>query len=141
MLLNVKGMTQSFLLISLTLGQFAQATLTPTRADRGQSKVFFDIPNSGGRQEACIIPRFLPGVKYAKDALETMQELCSLNFHATTVTSGQRPALACQKLNSTNPGLNIYDLSDAITSHSDKNINCSNVELYSDKDLVEKAGK
>lgn len=123
------------------MGQFAQATLTPTRADRGRSKVFFDIPNSGGRQEACIIPRFLPGVKYSNDALETMQELCSFNFHASTVMPGQRPALACQKLNSTNPGLNIYDLSDVIAKHSEKNINCSNIELYSDKDLVEKAGK
>lgn len=137
-------MTQSFFIISLTIGQVAQvaqATLTPTRADRGQSKVFFDIPNSGGRQEACIIPRFLPDVKYSKDALETMQELCSFNFYPSTLQSGQRLALACQKLNSTNPGLNIYDLSETIKNYPDKKIDCSNVDLYADKDIVEKAGK
>lgn len=141
MLLNVKRVTQSLLLVSLTLGQMAQATLTPTRPDRGQSKVFFDIPNSGGRKEACIIPRFLPGVNYSNDALETMQELCSFNLYNSTLQQGQRLALACQKLNSTNPGLNIYDLSSTFVDNLDKNINCSNVDLYADKDAVEKAGK
>ena len=106
-------MTQSFLITVFALSQFnqiAHATLTPDRKDRGQSKAFYEIPNSGGRTEACIIPRFLPGVKYPKKSLETMQELCSLNLYEQATAPGSHLALACQKTNSTNPGLNIFEV-------------------------------
>ena len=133
MLLNVKRMTQSFLLVSLTLSQFANATLTPTLPKRGQSKTFFDIPNSGGRQEACIIPRFLPGVNYSKNSLEIMQELCSLNFY-DTLQVGQKPALICQKDVSTNPGLNIFEVHPNVK----ENLDCTDVDEEKAKDLIEK---
>jgi hypothetical protein len=133
MLLKTKGMTQSFLLTVFAVAQFnqmANATLTIDRKDRGQSKAFFEIPNSGGRMEVCIIPRFLPGVKYSKKSLETMQDLCSLNLYETVTAPGTHLALACQKTNSTNPGLNIFEVPPEMHG-----ITCD------ESDKLEKAGK
>lgn len=133
MLLKSKGMNRSFLATVFAfaqLSQVASATLTPTRADRGQSKTFYEIPNSGGRAEACIIPHFLPGVKYPKKSLEAMQDLCSLNLYTEVTAPGTHLALACQKTNSTNPGLNIFEVPPEMHGAS-----CD------DSDKLEKAGK
>lgn len=127
--------------ISLVTLQFqtalAQSTLTPTRSDRGQAKYFFQIPGTD-RKEACIVPRFLPGVEYPKKALETMNELCKYTLYPVELAE-QETMLACQKLNSTNPGLNLYDISKAI--NQGKHVNCSNVEILDDQDLAKKIGK
>lgn len=115
----------------------AQSTLTPTRADRGQAKYFFSIPGTD-RKEACIVPRFLPGVEYPKKALETLTELCSYTFYPIE-NEQQEQMVACQKLNSTNPGLNLYDISKAVKAG--KKVTCANVDILDDQDLLKKLGK
>ena len=127
--------------ISLVTLQFqtalAQSTLTPTRPDRGEAKYFFQIPGTD-RKEACIVPRLLPGVDYPKKALESLKDLCSYTLYPLE-NEQQEQMIACQKLNSTNPGLNLYDISKAVKAG--KKVTCDNVEALDDEDLIKKIGK
>lgn len=76
------------------------ATLTPLLAGRGERKVEHAVP--GRAAEVCIIPKHLDLGKYSDKDLSNESKLCALDFNVNSV--------ACAKLNSTNPGLDIFAL-------------------------------
>lgn len=86
------------------------ATLTPT-FERGEKNIYHTSPR--GVQEVCVIPKKFPGGKYKKKDLKKEQELCHASFYDVTPeeqVQGYTTAGVCAKLNSTNPGVNIYKL-------------------------------
>jgi hypothetical protein len=87
----------------------AQATLTPT-IKRGDKNIYFNSPN--GVQEVCVIPKHYPDIKYKKKNLKKEVELCSYNFYPSN-DSAQPTVALCPKTNSTNPGVNIFEIDTA----------------------------
>src|SRR5215510_15312004 len=75
------------------------ATLTP-QVQRGEKII--EIPVAGRRAEICIIPKHFQDADYSKKDLKTEEELCALQ-------EGNN-ATVCPKINSTNPGLDFYDI-------------------------------
>lgn len=86
------------------------ATLTPT-FERGEKNVYHISPR--GIQEVCVIPKKYPGAKYSKKDLKKEIELCNASFYDVTpeeAAQGRKTVALCSKQNSTNPGVNIYEL-------------------------------
>ena len=69
-------------------------------ADRGERTV--DIPVPGRNAEICVIPKHLDMERYFDKDIEIEKELCNIDVH--------KNAAVCPKLNSTNPGLDLYSL-------------------------------
>lgn len=90
------------------------ATLTPERTDRGEQILRFDVP--GRAPELCVIPHHFDGGKYSDKDLATEQALCSLNFRENVAI--------CPKLNSTNPGINVYKIPDGYSREQVERMNC-----------------
>ncbi|MGH9875562.1 MAG: hypothetical protein ACRD9S_24155 [Pyrinomonadaceae bacterium] len=91
----------------------AHATLTP-QVQRGEKII--EIPVAGRRAEICIIPKHFQDADYSKKDLKTEEELCALQVG--------KNAAVCPKINSTNPGLNIYDVPEGSTAQTVEAANC-----------------
>lgn len=86
------------------------ATLTPT-FERGEKNVYHMSPR--GIQEVCVIPKKYPGAKYSKKDIKKEIELCNSSFYDVTpeeAAQGRKTVALCSKQNSTNPGINVYEL-------------------------------
>jgi len=106
----------------------AQATLTPT-IERGDKNIYFTSPR--GVQEVCVIPKHYDNAKYSKKDLKTEQELCSYSFYKLSEAeknTGLNEAAICAKLNSTNPGINIFETSDELTKEYLEGNGCKDKE-------------
>jgi hypothetical protein len=73
------------------------------------------ITQTGGeRTDYCFLPKTLPGFPYREKSLrkdqETEAELCGYDLYATNTRLA-----ACPKLNSTNPGIKIFELDKEVT--------------------------
>lgn len=94
----------------------AQATMTPTY-ERGLKNVYFTSPN--GVQEVCVIPSHYPEIKYKKKDQKKEEKLCSYSFYDTSASDqaeGKETVALMPKLNSTNPGVNIYEIPKGATA-------------------------
>ena len=107
----------------------ALATLN-LEASRGSKSV--EIPVQGSRSELCVIPKHFGQGAYSKKDAKREEALCALN----TSTN----AAACAKLNSTNPGLDIYTVPEGSTSEKVRAANCS-IKDEKGKSLAKKVAK
>jgi hypothetical protein len=106
----------------------ALATMTPT-FERGEKTTYFSSPR--GVQEVCIIPKKYPGAKYQKKDLKKEQELCNYSFYPTTAAddaAGKKTVALCAKTNSTNPGVNIFEIPDQQTKLELEKKGCEGAE-------------
>lgn len=93
-------MAQLVLLAAMSLvPAFAFAGLS-ARSQRGERIVDFPVP--GRNAEVCVIPKHFDGTKYFDKDSEVETWLCNMDL--------RKNAAVCPKLNSTNPGLDIYSL-------------------------------
>lgn len=92
------------LALQLTLSSGAQATITPGYA-RGEALIWHEVPSRAA--EACVLPKHLPGAKYSEKDSKAEKDFCALNI-------GENVA-ACQKTNSTNPGLLFVEPPDGVS--------------------------
>lgn len=86
------------------------ATLTPT-FERGERNVYHISPR--GVQEVCVIPKKYPDAKYSKKDIKKEIELCNSSFYDVTpeeAAQGRTTVALCAKENSTNPGVNVFEL-------------------------------
>lgn len=119
------------LTVSLTTflsGLVSQATMTPN-FQRGEQNIYFNSPR--GVQEVCVIPKHYPDAKYSKKDLKKEKELCSYSFYPTSEeqkASGIQEAATCAKLNSTNPAVNIFEVTAGQTIESVKANKCENAD-------------
>jgi hypothetical protein len=67
---------------------------------RGEKTV--DLPLPGRNAEVCVIPKHFDAGRYFNQDIEVETQLCNIDVH--------KNAAVCPKLNSTNPGLDIYSL-------------------------------
>jgi hypothetical protein len=77
----------------------AHAALS-AHAQRGERIV--ELPVPGRAAEVCIIPKHFDGAGYFDKDIEVESQLCNIDV--------QKNAAVCPKLNSTNPGLDIYSI-------------------------------
>ncbi len=106
----------------------ALATLTPT-LERGERNVYFNSPR--GVQEVCVIPKHYPGAKYKKKDLKKEVELCNASFYDLTSeeeSQGRNSVALCAKLNSTNPGINVYELGPNQSKSDVESKDCKNAD-------------
>ena len=136
-------MKKYFYTLPLLATLSAQATLTPT-IERGDKNIYFNSP--GGIQEVCVIPKHYPEAKYSKKDLKTEEKLCSLSFYDVSVAEqqeGKSAVAICAKLNSTNPGINIFQATDKLSKQEIEAKDCSEENLAKiDKNIkLDKIGK
>jgi hypothetical protein len=84
--------------------EFAHATLT-AHLQRGEKIVEHPVP--GRNAEVCVIPKHFVGADYADKDAKVEEELCSIEVNTD--------AAVCPKMNSTNPGLDIYSIPPGFT--------------------------
>jgi hypothetical protein len=78
----------------------AHADLDP-RLQRGEKVVQIAVP--GREAEICVIPKHLSNAKYSDRDLQAEGQLCDIDEHSN--------AAVCPKINSTNPGLDFFSVS------------------------------
>ncbi len=105
----------------------------------------FDVNKAGGRQvvrftnvgpsnqEVCVLPQHFEGSAYQQTMQEggsvlqvdetKESELCSLDFHSEVFPSG-----VCPKMNSTNPGLEIFKIPNGLSKTQMEKQNCKAVD-------------
>src|SRR5215470_3605390 len=92
--------TQLLLLSVLFLGPvYAYAGLSAD-PKRGEQTVDHSVP--GRNAEVCVIPKHLDVGRYFDKDVEIEAQLCNIDEHKNSAV--------CPKLNSTNPGLDLYSL-------------------------------
>lgn len=103
----------SLLTIASLGSDFAHATLTP-HLQRGEKIV--DHAVAGRNAEVCVIPKHFSDADYADKDTKTEEELCNIEANTN--------AAVCPKLNSTNPGLDIYSIPSGFTAKKIEDANC-----------------
>src|ERR1700722_14216735 len=83
----------------------AYATLSP-HLQRGVKLVQLPVP--GRNAEVCVVPKHLVDAAYSDEDAKTEAKLCDVDVHLNSAV--------CPKLNSTNPGLDMYSLPQGSTS-------------------------
>lgn len=73
-----------------------------------------------GLSEICEYAESVEGLKIDKDDTEKLQELCEIDFYFPN-RSGEEVGV-CPKLNSTNPGTNIYTLKNTSKEEAERNL-------------------
>lgn len=101
------------LLVASLSSDFAYATLT-AHLQRGEKIIDHAVP--GRNAEVCIIPKHFSDADYAGKDAKTEQELCDIDVNTN--------AAVCPKLNSTNPGLDIYSIPQGLTANKIEAANC-----------------
>ena len=103
-----------FILSIASLGSnFAYATLT-AHLQRGEKIIDHAVP--GRNAEVCIIPKHFTDADYADKDAKKEEELCDIDVNTN--------AAVCPKLNSTNPGLDIYSIPQGSTSNKIEAADC-----------------
>ena len=74
--------------------------LLSARLSRGVKLV--ELPTPGRKAEVCVVPRHFGDVGYFDQDVQTEELLCAIDVNSN--------AAVCPKLNSTNPGLDMYSL-------------------------------
>ena len=100
--------TQLLLLPLLFLGPayaYADLSVDPTRGEQTA-----EIPVPGRNAEICVVPKHLGVERYFDKDIEIEIRLCNIDEHKNSA--------ACPKLNSTNPGLDLYSLPQGGTPQS-----------------------
>jgi len=123
------NMKKYFYSIPVLFSLSAHATLTPT-LQRGEKNIYFNSPS--GIQEVCVIPAHYPDAKYTKKDLKTEEQLCSLSFYDVSVAEeqeGKSSVAICAKLNSTNPGINIFETTQNLSKSVIEASNCTQKNL------------
>ena len=93
-------LTQLLLLCAATVVSGpAYATLSP-HLQRGVKVV--ELPVPGRNAEVCVVPKHFVGALYSDKDAKTETELCDIDVNTNSAV--------CPKLNSTNPGLDVYSL-------------------------------
>src|SRR5260370_25037211 len=101
---RVVRLTPLLLLSGAFLGpSVAHATLS-AHLQRGEKIV--DLPVAGRNAEVCVIPKHFAGGEYSDKDIEVETRLCNID--------GNSNAAVSPKLNSTNPGLDFYSLSQGV---------------------------
>jgi hypothetical protein len=93
--------------------EFAHATLT-AHLQRGEKIV--EHPVSGRNAEVCVIPKHFVDADYADKDAKIEEKLCSIEVNTD--------AAVCPKMNSTNPGLDIYSVPPGFTPKQIESANC-----------------
>jgi hypothetical protein len=99
--------------IAFLCSDLAYATLT-AHLQRGEKIIEHAVP--GRNAEVCIIPKHFTDADYADKDAKSEQELCDIDVNTN--------AAVCPKLNSTNPGLDIYSIPQGLTANKIEAANC-----------------
>lgn len=79
-----------------------------------------ETPPGAVANEICVLPKPMPGVDYKAKDQKKEEELCGLSFEQTNGV--------CPKLNSTNPGVDIYKLSAPLTKEVFEAKDCGKIK-------------
>lgn len=91
-----------------------------------------------GKGDTCVALKRLQGASYDNDDEKKEDKLCSFDFYAESKQADdQKPVVLCPKLNSTNPGTNVYELPDGKTKASLQ----SDASCLNGQDGLDKIGK
>jgi hypothetical protein len=112
--------SSALLFVSFLLANVAHAAYFDASVARGQEEKLYQSPR--GYTEKCVVTQDLPfGVRDGRK-IEKEQKLCSIDMHADDGVG------VCPKYESTNPGLNIYDLSKTHNKQDFENNTCNAVK-------------
>lgn len=90
-----------------------------------------------GKGDTCVALKPLPGATYKEEDLKKEDKLCNADFYIDQKQGDEKPVVLCPKLNSTNPGTNVYELADG----QSKSALQSDASCLSGQDKLEKIGK
>ena len=111
-------LVQLLILIFILFGPaFASATLS-TKVQRGEKLV--QIPVAGRNAEICVVPKHLGNAAYSDHDLKDEVELCGIDQYTD--------AAVCPKINSTNPGLDLYSLPQGSTPAQVESAKCNKTD-------------
>jgi hypothetical protein len=92
-----------------------------------------------GKGDFCAALKRLPGGAYDDDDTKKEDKLCAADFYADADQGEEKAVALCPKLNSTNPGTNIYELPEGQTKSAIQNSSmCANTK---ELDKLDKLGK
>lgn len=90
-----------------------------------------------GKGDTCVALKPLAGATYRDDDLKKEDKLCNADFYIDQKQGDDKPVVLCPKLNSTNPGTNVYELPDGKTKASLQ----TDAACLSGQDSLDKVGK
>ena len=111
-------LVQLLILIFILFGPaFASATLS-TKVQRGEKLV--QIPVAGRNAEICVVPKHFGNAAYSDHDLKDEVELCGIDQYTD--------AAVCPKINSTNPGLDLFSLPQGSTPAQVESAKCNKTD-------------
>lgn len=82
---------------------------------RGSSQIVYPVPQTGVK-EFCILPVHQEGFDYSKGDTQDENELCGYNWHKNAGDAQAGTSVgACPKINSTNTGVDLFQLPSGMT--------------------------
>ncbi|MEO9062357.1 MAG: hypothetical protein ABI270_10000 [Nitrosospira sp.] len=96
----------------------AQDTSNPTliRGEKIVGEKIVELPVPGREAEICAVPTRFDGASYSTRDARVMEQLCAIDV--------RKNAAVCPKLNSTNPGLDIFAIPDDTTAQKFQDTYC-----------------
>jgi hypothetical protein len=76
-----------------------------------------ELPVPGRKAEICVVPKLFDGASYSTRDAKVMEQLCAIDV--------RKNAAVCPKLNSTNPGLDIFAIPDGTTAQKFEGTHCT----------------
>lgn len=105
--------------VGIMISSLTTQAMLKANVERGEKNIYFSSPS--GVKEVCVVPLHYQDADYKKKDLKKEQELCSYSFYplssADQADKKELVALSA-KLNSTNPGINIFSIPEGSTQDS-----------------------
>ena len=118
-ILHILGGSAVVVMLSVASAHaIAQDTPSP-RLIRGEKIIgqkIVELPVPGRKAEICVVPKLFDGADYSAKDARIMEQLCAIDV--------RKNAAVCPKLNSTNPGLDIFAIPSGTTAQKFENANC-----------------
>ena len=114
----VMGFAVIVMLVAAPAPVIAQDTSNPTliRGEKIIGEKIVELPVPGRKAEICVVPTLFNGASYSTRDTKIMEQLCAIDV--------RKNAAVCPKLNSTNPGLDIFVIPDGTTAQKFQDTYC-----------------
>ncbi|HEY6043747.1 MAG TPA: hypothetical protein VIU43_02515 [Nitrosospira sp.] len=89
---------------------------TLIRGEKITGEKIVELPVPGRKAEICVVPKLFDGAGYSAKDARVMEQLCAIDV--------RKNAAVCPKLNSTNPGLDIFAIPPGTTAQKFQDTGC-----------------
>jgi hypothetical protein len=90
----------------------AEGAATQATMDADLAKNHARVTVQHGKGDFCVALAHLPGGAYDDKDAKKEDSLCAADFYIDAKQGAEKPVVLCPKLNSSNPGTNVYELPD-----------------------------